>query len=115
MSSDDDDTADLIASFKKAGSVSAKKKPSSEPGEQPRGFVSQQKSEDDRSKRPPRGTRRRVIAVRPSPVRNRDEYVYYEPKETAECILREYQRKGELRYDVKLVGGGTKEVRLSAK
>ena len=53
---------------------------------------------------------RRVLHVRPEPVRNRDEYTYYEPKDEVESIIKETTKKGDIIYEVKLVGGGMREV-----
>ena len=57
---------------------------------------------------------RRVLQIRPSPVRNRDEYTYFEPQDEVESILREFTTKGRVMYKVKLEGGVTKEVSEAA-
>ncbi|KAF2020910.1 hypothetical protein BU24DRAFT_10762 [Aaosphaeria arxii CBS 175.79] len=48
---------------------------------------------------------RKLVAVKVTPVRNREEYTYYEPEEEVHSILREYKRKGVLMYEVKLLDG----------
>lgn len=53
---------------------------------------------------------RRVLHVRASPVRDRDEYTYYEPKDEVESIVQEITTKGQVMFEVKLAGGGTTQV-----
>jgi hypothetical protein len=55
--------------------------------------------------------RSRLAAVVVPPVRNRHEYVYYEPKDEVESVVREFSKRGDMRYEVTLFGGKTKEVR----
>lgn len=57
-----------------------------------------------------RTTTRRALFVRPKPIVKKDEYVYYEPKDEVEGIIREYSRKGDMFYEVRLFGDTTKEV-----
>ena len=60
-----------------------------------------------------RSAGRLLVAVRVQPVINREEYVYYEPKEEVERIVREYHRKGMIMYEVKLIDGATRQVSLA--
>jgi hypothetical protein len=66
----------------------------------------------DKAESPPKV--RRLLQIRPSPVRNRNEYTYYEPRDEVESIVREFTTKGRVMYMVKLEGGATKEVRGAA-
>lgn len=53
---------------------------------------------------------RRLLHIRPKPVRNKHEYTYYEPQDEVESIVREFTRKGDIIYKVRLAAGGTREV-----
>jgi hypothetical protein len=66
----------------------------------------------DKAESPPKV--RRLLQIRPSPVRNRNEYTYYEPRDEVESIVREFTTKGRVMYMVKLEGGAIKEVRGAA-
>jgi chromodomain-helicase-DNA-binding protein 4 len=55
---------------------------------------------------------RKAVAVKPAPVRNRHDYTYYAPTEIVQKILRKYQKKGDLMYEIKLTDGITKQVRF---
>ena len=142
MSSDEDATQ-LMAAFKKGGtarnipskskSKSASAAPPSRratprrspsrtppPKKQKRvsiaveNFLSDSSSEEDidNAGSPPKV--RRVLQIRPSPVRNRQEYTYFEPQDEVESILREITTKGRVMYKVRLEGGATKEVSEAA-
>lgn len=52
----------------------------------------------------------RVLHIRPKPVKDKDEYIYYEPQDEVESILRESVKGGNIAYEVRLVGGGSREV-----
>ena len=104
-----------MAAFQKNGRPNAKattpprmgKQPSFSPG----AFVSEQSSEEEeRRRRTPQARVRKAVAVKPKPVRNRDQYTYYEPKEIAKSISREYYNNGDLMYEVKLTSGVSKQV-----
>lgn len=53
--------------------------------------------------------------MRVKPVEDKEEYVYYEPKDEVEGILREFSRKGAMIYEVRLVGDRIKQVSESGK
>ncbi|UPX15156.1 uncharacterized protein EKO05_0005613 [Ascochyta rabiei] len=53
---------------------------------------------------------RRLLHIRPEPVRNKHEYTYYEPLEEVESIVQEVTGNDHVAYEVKLVGGATREV-----
>ncbi|XPS69142.1 hypothetical protein M3J09_001422 [Ascochyta lentis] len=53
---------------------------------------------------------RRLLHIRPDPVQNKDEYTYYEPQDEVESIVREATKRGHVAYEVKLVGGGTRQI-----
>lgn len=122
MSSDDDGSV-LMAAFKKGAASkkdlgrsasrqapSPRKQASFSPGQ----FISDDESEDaDKGASMPTAISvRKAIAVRAAPVRNRSEYTYYEPQDTVENIVREFQKNGNLMYEVKLTNGQTREVSL---
>jgi len=118
--SSEEDGADLMASFQMGARPSAKAKTSpgttKQPSFSPGAFVSEQSSgEYGAQSRAPRASVRKVVAVKATPVRNRSQYKYYEPKETVESILREYRKRGNLMFEVKLTGGVKKQVRSSAE
>jgi hypothetical protein len=60
---------------------------------------------------------RRALCVRVEPIDDKEEYVYYEPKDEVEGILREFSRRkgGDLLYEVRLFGDKTKQVSDSGK
>ena len=58
---------------------------------------------------------RRALCVRVKPVKKKDEYVYFEPKDEVEGILREFSKKGDMLYEVRLFGDKTKHVSASGK
>ncbi|KAF2706482.1 hypothetical protein K504DRAFT_459785 [Pleomassaria siparia CBS 279.74] len=131
--SSDEDGSDLMAAFKK-GSAKTTKTPSKAPAKaakatttraakepSPRrkhaSFLPEQSISDESSGDKPASRKqgsppsvRKAIVVRAPPVRNRSEYTYYEPKDTVENIVREYSRKGLIRYEVKLTNGNTRQV-----
>jgi hypothetical protein len=114
--SSEEDGADLMASFKKGSHPNTKAKTpplrAKRPSFSPSGFVSEQSSgEDELQSRAPQANVRRAVAVKVMPVRNREQYTYYAPKEALKSIVREYQGKGDLMYEVKLTSGITKQVR----
>lgn len=121
--SSDGDAADLMAAFKKGTTQgntkgtakdprqttpSRRKQPSFSRGQ----FISDESSaeEDEGVSQLSLPSTRKVVAVRVRPVRNRSEYTYYEPKDTVVHIMREFRRKGEIMYEVKLTSGTTKQV-----
>jgi chromodomain-helicase-DNA-binding protein 4 len=116
--STDEDSADIMASFKKGTLAQGNKK---NPLQTPKqaslstgDYVSEQSlGGDERATQTSPANVRKLVAVKPLPVRDRDQYTYYEPKETVESIIREFQQKGDLMYKVKLTDGVTKQVRLT--
>lgn len=134
MSSDEDATQ-LMAAFKKGGMIktgatksrstsaaapSRRSTPRRSPARRSpptkrtsiavESFLSESSSEEDAVHAEPPPKVRRVLHVRASPVRNREEYTYYEPQDEVRHVVREVTHKGEVMFDVKLVGGGTKQV-----
>ncbi|KAH6633608.1 PHD/FYVE-zinc-finger like domain-containing protein [Boeremia exigua] len=133
MSSDDDATQ-LMAAFRRGGATRSganNLKPASTRGRStPRRspartlpakqgatvavenmFTDSSSDEDEINAESPPSKIQRVLHVRTSPVRNRSEYTYYEPRDEVESIVLERtSRKGDIIYDVKLVSGETKEI-----
>ncbi|ORY14692.1 PHD/FYVE-zinc-finger like domain-domain-containing protein [Clohesyomyces aquaticus] len=128
--SSDEDGVDLMATFQKCAkghppaTRAAPSKPSGPPRRHappprnvptratlqssfsPGMFVSDESSGAEE----PQKVIRKAVAVRVEPVRNRREYTYIPVTESVDKILREYTHRGDLLYEVKLSGGGTKTV-----
>lgn len=111
MSSSEDE-ANLMASFKRPNRSAAPPK-RKETSVSPAMFFSDDNSAGDNnatSQRSSHGAPKFAVAVRARPLRNRDEFTYYEPKEEIERILREFSRRGNIMYEVKLADGQTRRV-----
>ncbi|KAF2465544.1 uncharacterized protein BDR25DRAFT_346076 [Lindgomyces ingoldianus] len=112
--SSSDDGAELMATFKSMSrkhnaATPSRKQPSMSPGL----FISDESSTGGKETaiqmaRPLKHVTRKAVAVQVTPVQNRKEYTYYEPKDSVEQILREYTRKGDLLFEVKLSDGTEK-------
>ncbi|KAF1912720.1 PHD/FYVE-zinc-finger like domain-containing protein [Ampelomyces quisqualis] len=112
MSSDEDGAA-LMAAFKQSGSRKAARLPSRQrPSKSPDVGMPERSSTGDGDGSQAEESRgpRRAIHVRIKPVRDRHAFTYYEPQEEVEDILREFKRRGDMYYAVKLIGGATKEI-----
>lgn len=120
--SSDEDSAALMAAFKKRTAPKSMPNPTlMQPARQLSGAASSPlavSSSDIESvicvqKSP---VRRKLQCVRIPPVRiNRAEYTYFEPIEEVERIVREISgKKGEIAYQVKLSGNGVEQVSLMA-
>ncbi|OAK96166.1 hypothetical protein IQ06DRAFT_296950 [Phaeosphaeriaceae sp. SRC1lsM3a] len=55
---------------------------------------------------------RKAVCVRIPPAQNKHEYVFFEPQDEVESVIRMYSRGGEMIHDVRLVGGASKELAL---
>jgi chromodomain-helicase-DNA-binding protein 4 len=121
MSSDDDPSA-LMAAFKKGAPPkkvleSRASRPASPPRKQASSSPGQSILADESGNRnggtgiQPVTLARKAVAVVVAPVRNRAEYTYYEPQDTVDNIVREFQRKGHFIYEVKLTNGRIQQVR----
>jgi len=120
--SSDEDSASLMAAFKRgsekysintSAATSSKPPPSRrKPSFSPEQFISDGSSTDGGEIRGqvPLLYKRKAVAVRAPPVRNRSEYTYYEPSEIVQSIVRKSQRRGKIIYEVKLIDGNTKQV-----
>lgn len=108
MSSDEDGAA-LMASFKsgRPRAPSLKKKQAFSPSN----FVSDQSSADEVAPQRTRPVRRKAVAVKVPPIRNKHEYTYYPPQEEVARILREFDKHGQLMYEVRMIDGVKKQVR----
>jgi hypothetical protein len=117
MSSDEDGTT-LMAAFKRKGTRKAAPPPRTEAEAIPmEDSVSNHTAEAEAEKEPapkPPATRR-AVCVRVKPVSNRDDYVYYDPAEEVDEIVKEYSKKGDMLYEVKLVGNIKKQVSVAGK
>lgn len=128
--SSDDDAGELMAAFRRGGTArSGANNRTSTPQRLPvrpspakkrastavEDFVSDSSSAEEHvatAEPPPKV--RRLLQIRPKPVQNREEYTYYEPQDEVESIVRESTKRGELAYEVRLVGGEIREVSEAA-
>ena len=110
--SSDDDGAQLMATFKKnGGRKAALPRVAERPAVSPNDFISEHSpGADDGTSRSESPRSRRALCVRVKPIGGKEEYVYYEPKDEVEGILREYSKKGDMVYEVRLFGDRTKQV-----
>lgn len=99
-SGSEDNEADLIAAFQKGAQRGPQKSVS------PSNFVSDEASANEESiwqRR--RQTSQKLVAVRASPVRDRNEYIYYDGKDTVHRVRREITKRGNTFYHVEFVDG----------
>jgi hypothetical protein len=118
--SSDEDSAALMAAFKKtpapgpkANAALSASRAAKEASNSPATMSLQDDLDEDFTmhiETPPR--RRRAVCVRvPSVNVRKADYKYYEPQDEVERILREFSgRKGEMLYEVKLLGDRVKQV-----
>ncbi|KAF2036763.1 hypothetical protein EK21DRAFT_106074 [Setomelanomma holmii] len=111
--SSDEDGAQLMAAFKRKGERKAARLPAVEQeslivaNSVPEGSVD---SKDRTSRALSPLKTRRALCVRVKRLDRTDEYVYHEPKDEVEGILREFSRKGDMLYEVRLFGDRTKQI-----
>jgi hypothetical protein len=112
--SSEEDSAQLMATFKRKDGRKAAPQQTAAPSAFPPGaFVSEQSkpADEDASPVQPPPRTRRAICVRVKPIANKAEYTYIEPKDEVEGILREFHgRRGDMLYEVRLFGDKTKQV-----
>ncbi|KAF1945307.1 hypothetical protein EJ02DRAFT_451612 [Clathrospora elynae] len=122
--SSDEDGAQLMAAFKNKRpnsrkSSAAPPKPAKQRSFSPGAVFSEEdNSEDEADSNTINGTTpsrsRKAVCVRVPPVQDKSQYVYFEPKDEVEGILREFSKKGgkkgEMLYEVKLFGDSTKQI-----
>jgi hypothetical protein len=117
--SSDDDGAELMAAFKSRGArKAAPPKIAEQPAQSPEASASGHNSEGESGRSLSNTSRtRRALCVRVEPIDDKEEYVYYEPKDEVEGILREFSKRkgGDLLYEVRLFGDKTKQVSDSGK
>ncbi|KAL5461724.1 hypothetical protein PMIN06_002014 [Paraphaeosphaeria minitans] len=104
---DDDDEVDLMASFKKSaeGPARGRKARSQTSGRD----SSVEEMEHNRTQRTQQAPQK-LAAVRVPPVHNRNQYIYYDGKDAVQRVRREFEKRGELLYDISLVDGTYKQV-----
>lgn len=108
--SSSEDGEDLIAAFKKGEKVKSIA-PSSKSGSDDDLIATFKKGGAMKSiTTSPQPTTRKALCVRVLPVRNKEEYIFYEPKDEVVEIVREFSRRGIFNYEVKLLGNKTREV-----
>lgn len=120
MSSSDEDGATLMAAFKRKGNHSAAalrlaaRPPRAISAVENTPEVDEDSIREDSvreiSTKAQQAMSRRAVCVRIKPVPRKHEYTYYEPQIEIEAVMREWSRRGEMMYDVRLVGGASKEV-----
>jgi hypothetical protein len=107
--SSDEDGAELMAAFKKGGR-SAPPKPR-QPSVSPGMFISEDSSTEESPMNPTPSLFRRVaVAVRVKPIKNREDYAFYELKDEVARVLREFRLKGDIMYEIKLTNGNIQQV-----
>jgi hypothetical protein len=115
--SSDEDGAELMAAFQRRRSPEAippKKAHSPVPAtDSMPGFNSGADETTDRARTPSK--KRQLLCVRAQPVRNREQYIYFEPRDEVEEVLREFSRKGDMWYEVTLFGKASKQVSVTSK
>jgi hypothetical protein len=116
--SSDEDGATLMAAFKKKGARKSAPPPRTEveatPGEESLSdHNAEAEAEKEPTPKPP--ISRRAVCVRVKPVNNRDDYVYYDPAEEVEEIVKEYSKEGDMLYEVRLTGNIKKQVSVAGK
>lgn len=94
----DEDEADLMALFKKGPKIPPREKK-----------ARSQTATRDSSERKAQVSQK-LAGVEVPPVQNRSEYIYYDGKNAVQRIRREFEKRGELFYDVELVDGTYKQV-----
>jgi hypothetical protein len=116
--SSDEDGATLMAAFKQNGHRKAAQLPSRQRiSKSPDVAMSERSATVDGSVSLPEEVHlpRRAICVRVKPVHDREEFTFYEPQEEIEDIIREFKRRGDMHYEVRLFGDTTKEVSARGK
>lgn len=116
--SSDDDGAHLMAAFKRKGARKSAPPPTAEVEATPvEDSLSDHavEAEAERGPTPKLPATRKAVCVRVKPVSNRDDYVYYKPAEEVQEIVKQYAKKGEILYEVKLVSDISKQVSLVGK
>ncbi|KAJ4359716.1 uncharacterized protein N0V89_000272 [Didymosphaeria variabile] len=100
----DEDGLELMASFKKGANGEAR-------GRKARSQINDRDFPDEEvvSQRA-EGAPQRLLAVRVPPVHDRDEYIYYDGEAAVERVQREFEKRGELMYDVEFIDGRHKQV-----
>ena len=102
--SSDEDGINHIESFKKGAESQIRNRPTCSPASDR--FSQEKKIGLQRTPQAPR----KLIAVQVPPVLNRDQYIYYDGRDTVQRVRREFEERGELQYDIELVDGTQKQV-----
>lgn len=113
--SSDEDGSELMAAFKKKDDrklITARPKSPEPAAFSPGNFISDDGSggEEHVTTVASLPKSRRAVCVRPSPIRNKHNYTYYEPQDEVHSILREFTRKGEIMCQVRLWNDKSKVV-----
>ena len=130
--SSDEDVNQLLAAFKKSDTIksganartSATSPHQSTPKHSPvqrlppkkrasvssKNFLSESNLAEDVVRAQPSPKVRRLLYIRPKPLKNKDEYIYHEPKDEVETIVREFAKRDTISYEVRLIGGETRKV-----
>jgi chromodomain-helicase-DNA-binding protein 4 len=113
MDADDHDTSRLMAAFKKntgkrTDAVSTTSTPRTRTRTRTRTPTPTRTSSPPSP--PQRSRPRKLVGVFPSPVKNRDDYVYYEPVDNVAAIIREFTKRGDIMYQVNMSSGTSTQV-----
>lgn len=117
MSSSDEDGVTLMAAFKRNGNRNAPPTRTSDQSQLSRTISPAANTQEDGEEiiRVAQSISRKAVCVRIPPAQNKHEYVFFEPQDEVESVIRMYSRGGEMIHDVRLVGGASKEVSESGK
>ncbi|KAL1594503.1 hypothetical protein SLS60_010263 [Paraconiothyrium brasiliense] len=100
----DEDGVKLMASFKKDAKIQAR-------GRKARSQTNDRDFPDEEmDSQHAEGISQKLLAVRVPPVENRDAYIYYDGQAAVQRVHREFEKRGELIYDVEFIDGGHKQV-----
>ena len=101
----DEDEIDLMASFKK-GAKGQTRRPNAR-------SLSKRSSDQESADEEVNNLQapQRLVAVQVPPVRNRNQYMYYDGQEAVQRVNRGFEKRGELMYAIELVDGTKKQVR----
>lgn len=109
--SSDEDTAALMAAFKKGAAKPKSNASPTQPEAQPSHHASSSKDESIIHIQTATTTRKLLCVRIPPATINRADYTYYEPKDEVEYIMREFSEgNGDMSYQVRLVGKQVKQV-----
>jgi chromodomain-helicase-DNA-binding protein 4 len=116
MDADDDHDASLLmAAFRKntrknTAAISTASTPRTRTRTRTRTLTPTRTSSSPLPSPPQQSRPRKLVGVFPSPVKHRDDYVYYEPIDNVAAIIREFTKRGDIMYQVNMSSGTSTQV-----